>query len=137
MTPAALADLHRAAFVSERAWSAPEFAALCQNPHTHLTCAPHGFALWRAVANEAELLTIATHPDNQRTGIASTLMQDWMKTAQVYADTAFLEVADDNVAAKALYGQFGFHVVARRAGYYARAHGAADALVMRAPLVAR
>lgn len=134
MTPDALATLHRAAFSDERAWAATEFESLLASAHTHLTTAPHGFALWRAVAGEAELLTIATHPDHRRRGTARALMQRWMATASTQADTAFLEVAADNAAAIALYDAFGFKQMARRPDYYKRAATSVDALVMRAPL---
>ena len=134
MTPQDLAALHAVAFDRDRPWSANEFAALLDSPHCHLTHSAHGFALWRAVAGEAELLTIATHPDHRRRGVASGLMRDWMSEAQSKASTAFLEVAADNAAATALYSKFGFEIVARRAGYYKRADRVADALILRAPL---
>jgi ribosomal-protein-alanine N-acetyltransferase len=130
----ALAALHRAAFVTDRAWSADEFATLLDSAYCHLNSTEHGFALWRAVAGEAELLTIATHPAHQRRRIATTLMQDWMDAASIRATTAFLEVAADNAPAIALYSRVGFDIIARRAGYYTRAHGGVDALVMRASL---
>jgi ribosomal-protein-alanine N-acetyltransferase len=134
MTPDALADLHRAAFRHDRPWSADEFRALLASPHCHLAPAPHGFALWRAVAGEAELLTIATHPDHQCRGIATALMRQWMHSATAQADTAFLEVAADNDPAITLYARHGFVTVARRPAYYARPATRVDALVMRAPL---
>ncbi len=134
MTPAALAQLHRAAFTSERPWSESEFAALCARDHTRLTVAGHGFALWRAIAGEAELLTIAVDPAHQRRGTGHRLMQDWMPLAAKEAETAFLEVATDNTAASTLYARHGFDVVATRPGYYQRPQGKADALIMRAPL---
>ncbi|WP_299726263.1 GNAT family N-acetyltransferase [uncultured Tateyamaria sp.] len=134
MTPQNLADLHAAAFTQDRPWSAEEFAALLDSPHCHLTDAAHGFALWRAVAGEAELLTIATHPDHRRQGVAKALMQRWMGDAQTRAGTAFLEVAADNTAAIRLYARFGFDEVARRTGYYKRAGQAVDALILRVDL---
>ena len=134
MTPDALAELHSAAFSKDRAWSADEFRTLIDSPYCHLSTAPKGFALWRAVAGEAELLTIATHPDHQRQGIATKLMYQWMRSAQDHAGTAFLEVAADNAGAIALYGDFGFETIARRPDYYARTNTPVDALVMQAPL---
>ncbi|MEQ3707986.1 MAG: GNAT family N-acetyltransferase [Tateyamaria sp.] len=134
MTPEALAKLHDAAFSKDRAWSADEFRALLDSPYCHLSTAQNGFALWRAIAGEAELLTIATHPDHQRQGIGTELMQQWMRTAQDSAGTAFLEVAADNAPATRLYAQFGFEVVSRRAGYYKRDDHKVEALIMRAPL---
>jgi ribosomal-protein-alanine N-acetyltransferase len=47
----------------------------------------------------------------------------------------FLEVAEDNPGAIALYAQTGFTSVGRRGGYYARAGGpAVTAIVMRRAL---
>lgn len=134
MTPEDLAALHRAAFVTTRAWSATEFRALLESPHCHATHRDHGFALWRAVADEAELLTIATHPDHRRRGIAADLMARWMDAARTSASTAFLEVAADNAPALALYGRFRFELVARRVNYYRRGDHAVDALILRARL---
>ena len=134
MSPDALARLHKAAFTSGRPWSAQEFAALCAEPHTYLTHDTYGFALWRAAAGEAELLTIAVDPAHQGRGRGRALMRAWMAQAASRADTAFLEVAADNAPACALYATCGFVTVATRPGYYARPAGAADARVMRAPL---
>lgn len=134
MTPEELANLHRAAFTLDRPWSAAEFRDLLDSPLCHLTTAPDGFALWRVVADEAELLTIATHPDHQRQGIAKTLMQQWIMAASSSAKTAFLEVAADNGPAIALYAAYNFEQVAKRPRYYTRTTGQMDALVMRAPV---
>jgi ribosomal-protein-alanine N-acetyltransferase len=47
------------------------------------------------------------------------------------AERMFLEVAEDNAAARALYARAGFAEAGRRRGYYARPDGpAADALVL-------
>ncbi|MEM9969406.1 MAG: GNAT family N-acetyltransferase, partial [Pseudomonadota bacterium] len=107
---------------------------LLDSPYCHLSTVQNGFALWRAVAGEAELLTIAAHPTYQRRGIATKLMRQWMRAAQDSATTAFLEVAADNTPATRLYAQFGFEIVARRSAYYKRDDQKVDALIMRAPL---
>ncbi|WP_299294632.1 ribosomal protein S18-alanine N-acetyltransferase [uncultured Tateyamaria sp.] len=135
MTPETAAAIHAAAFADGRPWTASEIADLIASPNTYLTAQDAaGFALWRAVAGEAELLAIAVSPDRQGHGIGAALMQDWMQAARALADTAFLEVAHDNVRACALYARCGFVEVARRTGYYARPQGRADALVLRAAL---
>lgn len=134
MTPETLAALHAASFVQERPWSAQEFATLLANPLTHLETHPHGFALWRGVADEAELLTIAVAPAQQGQGIGGRLMQLWMSEAAKTCTSAFLEAASDNASAIALYTRQGFEIIATRTGYYHRPDSRADALIMRAPL---
>ncbi len=133
MTPKELAHLHAKAFAPQRGWAEDEFATLCGSAHVHLYCAPHGFALVRAVADEAELLTLAVDPDHHRLGIASELMRNWMSNCQ--AANAFLEVAADNTSAIALYCKFGFEIAGRRKAYYARKNEPrVDALLMQAAL---
>lgn len=132
MTPEALACLHRAAFWSERPWSAAEFDGLLDSRFVHLNTHPHGFALSRTVAGESELLTIAVHPDFQGQGIGRALTKEWLAGLRGSAQTAFLEVAADNTAALHLYTTEGFTEIGRRAGYYARKNAAAaDAIVMQ------
>ena len=96
------------------------------------------FALIRVVADETELLTIATHPAHQRQGLARALMAGWLaEAAQRGARRAFLEVAHDNAPARALYGACGFAECGLRRGYYARPDSpAADAVVMARPVTA-
>lgn len=133
--PDDLARLHRAAFTVSRPWSAAEIADLLKSPHVTLFCDPHGFALTRLVAGEAELLTVAVDPAHHRKGIAEGLLRDWLEGLTGQAETAFLEVAADNAAAQALYLKLGFADVARRKGYYARADAAnVDAVIMRLAL---
>ena len=90
-----------------------------------------GVLLGRAVAGEAELLTLAVAPDRQRSGIGGRLVAAFLAEARARgAVQAFLEVAADNAAAIGLYRRAGFAEVGRRRGYYAGANGARiDALV--------
>ena len=134
MKPDTLADLHKAAFTQERPWTAQEFADLLANPHTYLSASECGFALWRGIAGEAELLTIAVDPVHQGRGIGTSLMTTWMSEAAKSCTSAFLEVASDNASAIALYTRQGFEIIATRTGYYHRPDSRADALIMRAPL---
>ena len=115
-----------------RAWSAAEFAALLASPHVFVTGDARGFALGRVIADEAELLTLATDPGHRRQGRAHACLAAFAEEAQARgAATAFLEVAEDNAAALALYAQAGFGETARRAGYYP---GGRAAVVMQRPL---
>ncbi|MBW4709649.1 GNAT family N-acetyltransferase [Roseobacter sp. YSTF-M11] len=133
MTLAELARIHAAAFAADRAWSAEELGSLLDGKHVQLHTHQQGFALVSTVAGQSELLTLAVDPAHQRQGIAGILMAEWMATAD--AETAFLEVAADNLPAQALYLKHGFAEHARRRRYYKRANGAAvDAVIMQAAL---
>ena len=137
MTPEAMATLHARAFAGTgRAWSAGEITDLLNSPHVFATCASHGFALTRAVADEAELLTIATDPMHRRQGVARGLLTRLETEAQARgAGRIFLEVAEDNAPATAFYASAGFQQIARRAGYYERPGQArCDALILEKPL---
>lgn len=133
LSPDVLAATHKAAFEHQRPWSADEFAALLANRHSFACGDSRAFALVRVIADEAELLTLATHPDHQRQGLARALMPHWQQAAQERgAQTAFLEVAADNPAARALYVQAGFEVMGRRPNYYTSPDGTVvDAILMR------
>ena len=137
-TAAALAALHRRCFTVPRPWSAAEIAGLLAAAGAILIAVPQGFALGRAVAGEAELLTLAVAPEARRQGIGRGLVTDFIARAAAQgAATVFLEVAADNAAALALYRAAGFAEAGRRRGYYRRPDGAAaDALVLRRALPA-
>ena len=96
----------------------------------------NGFVFAQSVAPEAEILTIAVAPEARRTGVARALMANLLTdlpTAGV--SDLFLEVADDNTAARALYHAIGFETAGRRRGYYPRGNApAADALILRKAL---
>lgn len=130
--PSDLAALHAACFTSPRPWSAAEFDSLLQSPHVFLLVESGGFLLGRAIAGEAELLTLAVAPDHRRKGIGLRLVMRFLTECRNRAaDRAFLEVAADNVAAVGLYQTAGFAAEGRRKAYYQRADGTAvDALVL-------
>lgn len=139
MTPEDMAALHARAFAGQgRAWSATEFSDLLASPLVFAVGDTRGFALGRVIADEAELLTIATDPALRRQGVARACLAAFERTAAKRgARSAFLEVADDNSAAKALYSAAGFSQAALRKGYYPRPNRpAVDALVLRRDLAA-
>ena len=134
MTPEEMASLHARAFAGQgRAWTAAEFAGLLESDLVFATHGAQGFALGRVIAGEAELLTLATHPDHQRQGVARACLAGYEAEAQARgAGISFLEVAADNAAALGLYLSEGYAQAALRAGYYQRAGAApVDAVVMR------
>ncbi|MGL4278861.1 MAG: ribosomal protein S18-alanine N-acetyltransferase [Albidovulum sp.] len=130
--PATLAGIHAASFRNPRPWSADEIAAILSGTGTFLLTAPHGFLIGRAIAGEAELLTLAVAPDARRQGSGGRLLADFLaESARRGAESAFLEVAADNAAALALYRRHGFAEAGRRRGYYRDSPGEAlDAIVM-------
>ncbi|MFZ3580894.1 GNAT family N-acetyltransferase [Loktanella sp. DJP18] len=138
MTPTALAATHRAAFTTERPWSAVEFADLLAQRGVILCGITSAFVLGRVTFDEAEILTIATHPDRRRKGLARAALAAFCDRAvRAGAATAFLEVAADNDAARALYASENFTQVGLRRAYYHRVDGPpADAVVLRRDLTA-
>lgn len=136
-TPDQMADLHRLCFDAPRPWTVDEFVALLENPYSFAVQHPSGFLLGRALAGEAEILTLAVHPNARRQGIARGLVLAFFDAARMRsADIAHLDVAADNAAAIALYHACGFAKTGLRRGYYAAVGGAAvDAVLMACPLL--
>ena len=132
--PAALAALHARCFTMPRPWSRAEFADLLAGQGAFLLTRPEGFLLGRALAGEAELLTLAVDPDRRRQGTGRALLDEFAVAARrMSAEAAFLEVAAGNVAARALYAAGGWLEAGRRPRYYGPAE---DAIVMRLDLTA-
>ena len=128
--PSVLAALHAQAFAAP--WDAAAFADLLAQPGVFAVVETDGFILIRLVLDEAEILTLAVRPAARRAGLGGRLVgQGAVQAAQGGANRLFLEVAEDNVAARALYARAGFIEAGRRRGYYARADGSReDALVL-------
>ena len=129
-TAGRLADLHAQAF--DAPWDAKAFDDLLDQSGVFALEAADGFILIRAVADEAEILTLAVRPAARQAGLGLRLVEQACVDAVTQGATRlFLEVADDNVAARALYARAGFTEAGRRAGYYGRQDGSRiDALVL-------
>jgi [ribosomal protein S18]-alanine N-acetyltransferase len=134
----ACARLHAESFAHP--WSAEEMAGLIASSSTVGAAALdpvsgrlHGFVLSRLAADEAEILTISVDAAHQGRGVGRALLSENLRqAANAGAKVMFLEVAQDNAAAVALYERFGFVQVGERSGYYRRADGTrATAVVMR------
>jgi ribosomal-protein-alanine N-acetyltransferase len=132
VTPDTLAALHSRAFTTPRPWSADEIAALLQGAGVFCLGDVRGFVMGRAIAGEAEVLTLAVAPDQRRQGVARDLMHRFADHARdAGAEAAFLEVAADNDPAIALYLSLGYAQAGRRKGYFETPQGArVDALVL-------
>lgn len=112
---------------------------LQDNEHAHYWVADLAgqvvaYAGWWLMVDEAHLMTIATHPDWRRRGLAETLLVRIMDEACAHhALSITLEVRVSNTAAQALYARHGFVLVGRRKRYYRDNHE--DALLLTAPLL--
>ena len=90
-----------------------------------------GFALGRVTLDEAELLTIAVHPEWQRRGVGAALLDAFHAALSAGGATlCHLEVAETNEAARALYHAAGYTVSGRRRGYYTETKPPIDAIGM-------
>jgi [ribosomal protein S18]-alanine N-acetyltransferase len=94
-----------------------------------------GFALARAVADEAELLLLAVQPRHRGAGVGRALLDAVADEAQARgAARLHLEMRDGNPAAF-LYAGAGFTEVGRRARYYRGRDGRSfDAITLACPL---
>lgn len=93
-----------------------------------------GYAFYLLIPQvETQLLSIAVHPDFQRRGVASALLQEVIRKAR-QADTLalLLEVRESNQAARQFYAREGFQYLGRRRGYYD--HPREDALILHLDL---
>lgn len=133
-----LASLHRHCFAE--GWTAEAMSTLLGTPGAAALVAmegehPAGFLLYRIAADEAEIITIGILPVRRERGLGGSLLGLGLRAMRRGgAAQCFLEVAEDNAAALALYTSAGFREVGRRPGYYKEAGRTVDALVLRRDL---
>ncbi len=130
-----LSLLHQACFA--KGWSRDDIASMMAIPGTEVLVAEAehhivSMLIIRNMMGEAEILTLATAPILRRQGHGTKLLGQLDDLARMSdIKSIFLEVAESNVAARALYVQAGFAVSGLRKGYYASRQGAAeDAILM-------
>ena len=130
---ALLAEIHAAAFPPAGSWSCDVIALQLELRTTFALLHPAGgFVMARAMADEAEILTLAVIPALRRQGLVRLLLGAAMTRAAVLGAAAmFLEVATTNHAARGLYVAMGFVESGLRRRYYA---DGTDALVLRSTL---
>ena len=132
-----IAELHAKLFTPP--WNANAVRGLLEHPAaTSLVAvagspkAVIGFVIGQLAADEAEILSIGVAPNWQRAGVAAGLLEGLSRAARRGdAKRIFLDVAEDNEAALALYRKLGFLEAGRRKGYYQRPGSkAVDALTL-------
>jgi ribosomal-protein-alanine N-acetyltransferase len=74
------------------------------------------------------IMNVAVHPDERRTGLATSLLEELFKRAGGEEERYTLEVRTSNAPAIALYGRFGFLRAGTRRRYYQ--DNGEDALIM-------
>lgn len=92
---------------------------------------PAAILLVSVVVDEAEILTLATHPNLQRKGYAQSILREMIADLQqTNIRSIFLEVSENNTAAISLYNKLGFKEISRRHNYYKTPDGFQNAIVM-------
>jgi ribosomal-protein-alanine N-acetyltransferase len=118
----AMAALHRGAF--PRGWSAAEIASLLTDPGgvgraVWRGDSLAGFILGRVAADEAEVLSLVVAKSARRRGLGAALLSALEESCRsAGAVSMFLEVAEANIAAQALYHRAGYFQIGRRPAYY-------------------
>jgi ribosomal-protein-alanine N-acetyltransferase len=88
-----------------------------------------GFVLYSLASDQCEILTICVLPKWRRKRLAINLMQNVIKRIKhIGVNEIFLEVAENNAAARNLYINQGFRVLGTRRRYYRQKEGRVDAL---------
>jgi ribosomal-protein-alanine N-acetyltransferase len=136
---AIIASIHARSFAE--AWGVGAIAELMAMPGAFGLLAaasspqghePAGFVLARIAQDDCEILSLAVGSPHRRRGIARSLLQQaTAMAAAAGASRLFLEVAEDNWAARRLYATLGFAPVGRRRNYYRRGQSMVAALTMR------
>lgn len=122
-----LENLHKLCF-PHKPWSANDFADL-KKSGCDIIASENGFAVWRAVADEAEIITIGVNPEYRKNGIATamlTLIENELKKSGV--KKIFLEVSVNNIPALNLYKSNGYTEFYVRKKYY---DDGSDAILMQ------
>lgn len=94
-----------------------------------------GYAIANWAAGEAHLLNLCIHPEWQRRGYGSLMLEYMINhVARHNCEAIFLEVRASNPRAATLYKNRGFKVIGHRPGYYKAGEKREDATVMRLAL---
>lgn len=135
-----VAALHSICF--EESWHTELLGKILSVPGTFglfcRTCGKiSGFIICRTSEQEGEILSLAVAPTVRRNGLARALLDATKAHAMTKEiEALFLEVAEDNMAARRLYENSGFEIVGHRLHYYRRRYGPRiHALTLRCTLM--
>lgn len=128
---AAMTVLHADGF--DKGWPESDMASHIENDVAVGIGAPlSGFLIVRMAVDQAELLTITINPETRGQGFGRTLLlAAEAMLAEQGVEVLFLEVAEDNEPAIALYRACGYEAFGRRPAYYRRSNGRVAALTFR------
>ena len=117
LKPRDLSLIHHQCFISPRPWTTEEFSQLLKK--NLLIQKSRSFLMGKIVKGEAEILTLAVSPSERRKGLASFLMESFIRKAKLArVDRIILEVAADNKPALDLYIKYSFIRIGERKAYY-------------------
>jgi ribosomal-protein-alanine N-acetyltransferase len=112
-----LSNLHKICF-GTKGWSESDILDL-KKSGCDVIGSENAMLIYRVLPDEAEIITIAVHPDVRRSGLASALiaiMEKDLKEKNV--NRVLLEVAANNLSARGLYEKLGFKQISVRPKYY-------------------
>ena len=135
-------------------WSADQWQDFCARPESVGFAATgsddpssslEAVLIAQVLDQEAEIITLAVHPEKRRQGLARCLIEELTKTIANNLPPnnpkrrILLEVAESSFPARQLYESMGFQVFHRRPGYYPDYYkgrsGSADALLMEKRMI--
>lgn len=138
MTPESMAALMDRAYVEMRPWTAQDISSTLASPHCHVLPDDHGFLIAQIVADEGEILALATDPVAQRQGVATSLLNQLITMAEDRGVARLvLEVASRNQSAQAFYRARRFAPVGLRRGYYTLRDGTKDDAALLSLVIAQ
>lgn len=128
-----MAAIHAASFPPAEHWGAAAITSQLTLPGGFGLLDPGGgMVLGRIAADEAEILALAVIPARRRAGLGRALLAAAeSRVGSAGGRVVFLEVAETNAAARALYTGAGYREIGRRSRYYP---DGTDALVLARPL---
>lgn len=137
---AGMAKLHALCFDESARWNTKSFEELLIQNHVRAISVVNGstvagFIMISIALDEAEILTLAIHPEQRRKGYAKALINDCFEeylgaqTTPPRITKMFLDVIETNIPAITLYQSLGFSIISKRPHYYSVSEGNEKKLV--------